>query len=145
MEMLWRVDPFGELDRSFDDGWTRGRTWPVALDAYRRGERLVIHFDLPGVDPESIELTVDKDLLTLRATRKWAEEAGDELVARERPQGTFERQVSLGDNLDTERLEARYDRGVLTVMVPVREQARARKVPVAILPNATSGPAPPSR
>src|SRR5215204_5930350 len=99
------------------------------MDAYRDGDSFVVHFDLPGVDPDSIDLSVDRDELTVRAERRWGFE-GRELVARERPQGTFSRTLFLGESLDADRIEADYDRGVLTLRIPVTEEAKARKIQV---------------
>jgi HSP20 family protein len=101
------------------------------MDAYRRGEKFVVHLDLPGVDPDAIELTVDQNTLTVTAERTWQSVEGDELVISERAQGTFSRQLLLGDSLDSEGIAARYDQGVLTITIPVAEQSKARKVQVA--------------
>jgi HSP20 family protein len=101
------------------------------MDAYRRGEAFLVHFDLPGVDPSTIDLTVEQNTLTVTAERTWFPAEGDELVITERPQGTFSRQLLLGASLDTERITARYDQGVLTISIPVAEQSKARKVQVA--------------
>jgi HSP20 family protein len=100
------------------------------MDAYRRGDVFVVHFDLPGVDPNTIDLTTEKNTLTVSAERTWQPAEGDELVITERPQGTFSRQMLLGDSLDTERITARYDQGVLTITIPVAEQSKPRKVQV---------------
>lgn len=100
------------------------------MDAYRHGESFVVHFDLPGVDASSIDLTVEKNVLTVSAQRQWQPAEGDQVLASERPQGSFTRQLFLGESLDAERIEASYDNGVLTVTVPVAEQARPRKVEI---------------
>ena len=129
--MLMRFDPFREIDRMFDtvanpNGW-RGSV--LAMDAYRDDDSFVVHLDLPGVDPDSIDLTVEKNQLTVSAERRW--DYGDlELVARERPRGTFTRQLFLGDSLDADRIDADYEHGVLTLRIPVTEQARPRKIHV---------------
>lgn len=136
--MLARTDPLRDLDRLFEELRGRGSTRFIPLDAYRRGDVLFVHFDLPGVDPASIEVTMEDDVLTVKAQRVWEEEPGDELVACERPQGTFERQISLSDDLDRERLGAHYDRGVLTVRLPVREVARSHRIPVVTVADAPS-------
>lgn len=130
--MLLRFDPFGELDRLFEDVRHRRSSRPMPMDAYRRGDAFVVHFDLPGVDADSIDLTVDNDVLTIKATRTWAEEEGDEVVAQERPQGAFERRVYLSEALDREHVEARYENGVLTVRMPLVEAVKPRHVPVAV-------------
>ncbi len=128
--MLMRFDPFRELDRLTSQ--TFGRQWPTALpmDAYRHGDRFHVHFDLPGVDASTIEMTVEKNVLTVRAERSWKRDEGAEVLIAERPQGTFTRQLFLGESLDAERIEATYDNGVLTVTIPVAEAAKPRKVQV---------------
>ena len=102
----------------------------MAMDAYRDGDRVVVHLDLPGVDPDSIELTVEKNVLTVTAERTWEPSEGQDVIVSERRQGRFTRQLFLGDSLDADRVEASYDRGVLTLTVPVTEQAKPRRVQV---------------
>jgi HSP20 family protein len=134
--MLMRTDPFRELDRLTQQvfGGQQG-TWsrPAAMpmEAYRQGEEFVVHFDLPGVDPESIDLNVERNTLTVKAERRPEIEAGVETVVAERPYGVFSRQLFLGEALDTNRIEAHYDAGVLTLHVPVAEQAKPRKIEVS--------------
>jgi HSP20 family protein len=136
--MLMRSDPFRELDRLTQQVMgTRTRPALMPMDAYREGDRLVVHFDLPGVDAASIDLTVEKNMLTVTAERSWAATNDQQVIVSERPQGTFRRQLFLGENLDTDRVEARYDSGVLTVTIPVAEQAKPRKVEI----SSTSGDA----
>ena len=125
-----RFDPFRELDRLAQQTVNGGRLPVMAMDAYRHGDAFVVHFDLPGVDASSIDLTVEKNVLTVSAERRWQPTEGDEVVVSERPQGSFSRQLFLGEGLNPERIEARYDNGVLTVTVPVAEQAKPRKVEV---------------
>ena len=125
--MLMRFDPFAELDRLSRES---RRPAVMPMDAYRSGERFVVRFDLPGVDPASIDLTVEKNVLTVHAERAWAPAEGEEVVVAERPQGTFTRQLFLGETLDSEHIDAHYDHGVLTLTVPVAERARPRKVEV---------------
>ena len=128
--MLMRFDPFRELDRLARSGLVDGNRSPVVpIDAYRHGDRLVVHFDLPGIDPDRIDLTVQKNVLKVTAERSWSREGQDVLVS-ERPQGTFSRQLFLGDALDADHIEASYAQGVLTVSVPVAEQAKPRKVEI---------------
>lgn len=127
--MLMRFDPFRELDR-VTQSWAGNRAPVMPIDAYRRGDRFLVHFDVPGIDPESLELTVEKNVLTVRAERRWQQEEGDQVLVSERPQGAFSRQLFLGEGLDPDHIEARYDNGVLTVTVPVAEQAKPRKVAV---------------
>ncbi len=129
--MLMRFDPFRELDRLSQQAFgTQGRPAVMAMDAYRQGEQFVVHFDLPGVDTSSIDLTVEKNVLTVTAERAWPREEGQDVIVSERAQGKFSRQLFLGEGLDSERIEASYDNGVLTVTVPVAEQAKPRKVEI---------------
>jgi HSP20 family protein len=137
--MLMRFDPFREiayreLDRMSqglsNQGGAQQRSMPI--DAYRDGDRFVINLDLPGVDPASIDITAEKNVLTVRAERNWQPADGQEVVVTERPQGVFTRQFFLGESLDLERISASYDHGVLTLVVPVAEQAKPRKVEVAV-------------
>lgn len=130
--MLMRFDPFRELDRLTQQAWpaNQARTAVMPIDAYRRGDRFLVHFDLPGIDPSSVELTIEKNVLQVRAERAWRREEADEIVVSERPQGTFTRQLFLGEGLDPERIAAEYDQGVLTVTIPVAEQAKPRKVEI---------------
>jgi HSP20 family protein len=127
--MLMRFDPFAELDRLTRENFGN-RPAVMPMDAYRHGEHFVVRFDLPGADPETIDLTVEKNVLTVRAERSWAPEPGDEVVVAERPQGTFTRQLFLGETLDADHIEARYDHGVLNLTIPVAEKAKPRKVAV---------------
>ena len=120
--------------RDFDRLTTRvfaTRDSGARLDAYRDGDSFVIDIDLPGVDPASIDVTVDRKVLIVRAERKRTEKEGVEFAVTERPMGTFSRQVFLSDTLDTDQLEARYDNGVLTLTIPVTEKAQPRKFAVA--------------
>ena len=130
--MLMRFDPFRELDRLTQQSWSgqQARTAAMPIDAYRRGDQFLVHFDLPGVDPASIELTVEKNVLTVGAERSWARKEGDEIVVAERPQGRFTRQLFLGEGLDPDRVAADYTQGVLTLTIPVAEQAKPRRVEV---------------
>ena len=130
--MLLRWDPFREFDRLAEQGF--GAPGQVArfipIDAYRRGDQFFVHLDVPGVDPASIELTVEKNVLTVKAERTWERQEGDEILIAERPRGSFSRQLFLGDTLDADRVEAGYDQGVLTVTVPLAEKAKARRIEV---------------
>ena len=127
-----RFDPFRDFDRLAAEQMAglRGAPRSVSMDAYRRADQFLIHLDLPGVDPDAIELTVEQNVLTIRAERRFESEEGDELVISERPQGTFTRQLLLGESLDTDRLEADYDQGVLTLRIPVAEAAKPRRVEI---------------
>jgi HSP20 family protein len=132
--MLMRFDPFRDLDRLTQQLWNSGNGGtglrPMPMDAYRRGDRFVVHFDLPGVAPDEIELTVEKNVLTVSAERRWERQEHDEAVASERPQGTFTRQLFLGETLDADHIEANYENGVLTLSVPVAEAAKPRRVEI---------------
>jgi HSP20 family protein len=127
--MLFRFDPFRELDRMTPPS-PAPRPAPMPLDAFRRGSDVVINFDLPGIDPESVDVTVDKNVLKVTAERSWTPREGDEVVVAERPQGRFSRQLFLGDSLAADRVAARFDLGVLTVTIPVAESAKPRKVEI---------------
>jgi HSP20 family protein len=128
-----RFDPFRDFDRVAEQAFSaglRGAPRSVPIDAYRRGDQFFIHVDLPGVDPDAIELTVEKNVLTIRTERRFDTEEGDELLISERPQGTSSRQLMLGDSLDSDSLEADYDQGVLTLRIPVAEAAKPRRVEI---------------
>ena len=129
--MLVRFDPLRELDRMAGEFSRPAPPWQMPMDAYRRGDAFVLNLDVPGVDPDTIDVTVEQNTLTVTGERTWPRAEGDEVVVAERPQGTFSRQLLLGDNLDTDRIAARYDRGVLSITLPVAEQSEARKVEIA--------------
>jgi HSP20 family protein len=136
--MLMRTDPFRELDRitqqlvgnSATAGtWSRPSVMP--MDAYRAGDELVVMFDLPGVTPDAIDVDVERNVLTVEAERRPTVHADDvQMQISERPLGVFERQLFLGDNLDTDNIHAEYESGVLSLRIPVAEQAKPRKVEV---------------
>ena len=126
--MVLRTDYDRLTTRVFDSAT---RTGGARLDAYREGDSFFIDIDLPGVDPASIDITVDRKVLSVRAERKRAEREGVTYVVAERPMGPVSRQVFLSDTLDTDRLDARYDNGVLTLSIPVTEKAKPRKFEVA--------------
>jgi HSP20 family protein len=129
--MLMRTDPFRELDRVAQQVFgTQTRPAAMPIDAFRRGEEFVVQFDLPGVDTSSIELIVERNVLTVHAERSRSNGDDVELLIGERPHGTFSRQLFLAETLDTERLSADYSDGVLTLRVPVKEQAKPRRVTV---------------
>ena len=132
--MLMRTDPFRELDRLtqqvFGTAGTSARPAAMPMDAWRDGEQFVVEFDLPGVDADSIDLDVERNVLTVRAERP--PRADDvELIAGERPRGMFSRQLFLGETLDTDRIAASYDAGVLTLRIPVAERAKPRKITIS--------------
>lgn len=129
--MLMRTDPFREIDRLAEQFFgTAARPAMMHLDAYRDGDHFYAAFDLPGVDPDTIDCTVERNVLTVRAERRRLAGEGVELVAAERPMGTFTRRLFLGDTLDTDKLEAGYENGVLTLRIPVAERAKPRRVTI---------------
>ncbi len=132
--MLMRTDPFRELDRLtqqlFGANGTTMRPAVMPMDAYRADEQFVVHFDLPGVDPASIDLDVEHNVLTVKAERTPTYGEDAELQVAERPRGVFSRQLFLGDTLDADRIEAHYDAGVLTLRIPIAEKAKPRKIQI---------------
>ncbi|MBM0231054.1 Hsp20/alpha crystallin family protein [Micromonospora sp. STR1_7] len=129
--MLMRTDPFREIDRLAEQFFgTAASPATMHLDAYRDGDYFYAAFDLPGVDPDTIDCTVERNVLTVRAERRRPAGDGVELVAAERPMGTFTRRLFLGDTLDTDKLEAGYEHGVLTLRIPVAERAKPRRVTI---------------
>lgn len=133
--MLMRTDPFRELDRLTSQVFGTTGTWsrPAAMpmDAYRAGDEFVVSFDLPGLTPDAIELGVERNVLTVKAERRPAHSGEVEMQVAERPLGVFSRQLFLGDTLDTEHIDASYDAGVLTLRIPIAEQAKPRKIAIA--------------
>jgi HSP20 family protein len=129
--MLMRTDPFREFDRLADTLWgTKSRPSSMPMTAYRDDGTFVVHLDLPGVDPDGIEVTVERNVLTVHAERQAPNGDGAERLIDERPYGVFDRQLILGDTLDLDHLAAAYDAGVLTITVPVSENAQPRKVEI---------------
>ncbi|MFC8194405.1 Hsp20/alpha crystallin family protein [Streptomyces sp. NPDC060006] len=133
--MLMRTDPFRELDRLTQQLLNTAGTWsrPTAMpmDAYREGEEYVIALDLPGVSRDAIDIDVERNMLTVKAERRPVTKAEDvQVELSERPLGVFSRQLVLADALDTERIEADYDAGVLTLRIPIAERAKPRKVTI---------------
>ena len=129
--LLRTTDPFRDLDRLTQQIFgTTNRPAVMPMDAWREGDRFVIEFDLPGIARESIDLDVERNVLTVRAERV-ARNGDWEMLASERPRGVFSRQLVLGDNLDLEHIEAAYDGGVLRLTVPVAEKAKPRKIEVS--------------
>ena len=134
--MLMRTDPFREFDRlaqqvlgSGQGTWSRPTAMP--MDAYRRGEEFVVEFDLPGVDPDAIELSVERNVLTVRAERRPTNRDDSvEMQVSERTLGVFSRQLFLGDSLDTDHIAAAYESGVLTLTIPVAERAKPRSITI---------------
>ena len=129
--MLMRTDPFRDIDRLFDQFvGTTSRPAVMHVDAERDGDSFYVYVDLPGVDPDSIDVTVEHNVLEVKAQRQRQAKDGVEMVISERPMGVFSRQLFLGATLDTDKLEATYDNGVLTLRIPVSEQAKPRKISI---------------
>lgn len=131
--MLMRTDPFGDLDRIAQQlvgAGTTSRPAVMPMDAWREGDTFVVAFDLPGVSLETLDIDVERNVLTVRAERG-APNGDWELLAAERPTGLFSRQLVLGDNLDLERIQADYTDGVLRLHIPVAEKAKPRKVEIS--------------
>jgi HSP20 family protein len=128
--MLIPFEPFRDFDRFREEMLSERRGRQIPVDAYRRGDEFKVHLDLPGVDSRFIELTVEQDLLTVRATRAWVRADSDQIQVAERPHGEFTRQLYLGESLDRDHITAHYENGVLTLTIPVAEQAKPRKVDI---------------
>jgi HSP20 family protein len=127
-----RTDPFRELDRMAQQVFgTNARPAAIPIDAYRKGDEFVVQFDMPGVAADAFDLTVERNVLTVHVRRERGSENDVELLIGERPYGTFTRQLFLGESLDAEQLTAEYRDGVLTLRLPVREQAKPRRVEVS--------------
>ena len=133
--MLIQNSPFRELDSLFNQAFTgdtrRVAGRPMPMDAYRRGDNVWVHLDLPGVTSDSVDISVERNVLTVTAERSYQRQEGDRVYFDERPEGTFRRQVSLGDGLDAEGIEADYTDGELTLRIPVVPQAQPRKINVS--------------
>ena len=130
--MLMRFDPFRDLDR-FTQGLLGSdgrRMVALPVDAYRSGDEFVLELEIPGVDPSSVDLTVEKNVLTVKVDRNHAWPDGAEVFVSERPEGSITRQFFLGDTLDPSEIKAHCDNGVLRVTIPTAEQAKARKVEI---------------
>lgn len=130
--MLMRTDPFRELDRLAQQVLgTAARPAAMPMDAWQDGEEFVVALDLPGVAVDSVDIDVERNVLTVKAERKDPAGENTELIAAERPRGIFSRQLILGDALDTDAVKASYDAGVLTLRIPVAEKAKPRRIEIA--------------
>ena len=128
--MLMRSDPFRDLDRFTQQVMgTAARPTVMPMDAWREGEEFVVEFDLPGIAEDSLDLDVERNVVTVRAERPDVD-PGREMLAAERPRGVFSRQLVLAENLDTEKIVASYDSGILRLRIPVAEKAKPRKIPI---------------
>jgi HSP20 family protein len=124
-------DPFREFDQLAQQllsGGRAPRSFP--MDAYRRGDDFFVHLDLPGVDHESIDVTVEGQSLTITAERRFEHEHEDEIIVKERPQGRFSRELRLSTMVDSGAIEATFEDGVLTLRLPVAAQAKPRRVEI---------------
>jgi HSP20 family protein len=129
--MLMRTDPFRDVDRLAQQVFGAMRPAAMPMNAFRKGDAFLVQLDIPGASQDAIELTVEQNVLTVRAERKGIE-AADELLVSECPAGTFTRQIFLGDTLDSERIEADYTAGVLTLTIPVLESAKPHRVEIKV-------------
>jgi HSP20 family protein len=130
--MLMRTDPFRDLDRLAQQiVGTPSRPAAMPIDAYREGETFVVEFDVPGVTKDSIEVTVEKNVLTVHADRPRATDDSAEMLVAERPRGRFSRQLFLGDTLDTDHIDASCHDGVLSLRIPVAERAKPRRLEIS--------------
>lgn len=128
--MLVRSDPFRDLDRFTQQvSGTAARPAVMPMDAWRDGDQFVVEFDLPGIDEESLDLDIERNVVTVRAERPDFD-SSREMLATERMRGVFSRQLVLGDNLGTDQIDASYDAGVLRLRIPVAEKAKPRKIAV---------------
>ena len=127
--MLLRFDPFRDVNR-MPTPYSRNRP-SMPMDAVRRDDKVVVWRDLPGVDSDSIDLEVERNVVTVTAERGYEAVDGEQVLARERTHGTFSRQLVLGESLDADAVEASYADGVLELQVPVAEKAKPRKVLVS--------------
>jgi HSP20 family protein len=125
---LMRFDPFRELDRLSEQVMSGSAPRTMPMEAWRRKDEFLVHIDLPGIDRDDVELTVERNVVSIRAERRPAREEGDEVIVDERPHGIFTRQLFLGDNLDANKLSADYDRGVLMLAIPVAEESKPRRI-----------------
>jgi HSP20 family protein len=129
--MLMRTDPFRDFDRIAQQLLgTNARPSAMLMDAWRHDDQFLVEFDLPGVDPGSVDLDVERNVLTVTAQRPAVDETS-EFLAAERPRGVFSRQLVLGDNLDLDRIQATYRDGVLRLVIPVAEKAKPRKISIS--------------
>ena len=130
--LLLQNDSFRDINALFDQlaGRSGNGQWPMPMDAYKRGDDLWVHIDLPGVAADSVDIDVERNVLTVTAQRSWQRQDGDQVYLAERHRGSFRRQVHLGEGLDAERIEADYHDGVLTLRIPVAEKARPRKIAI---------------
>ena len=128
--MVMRVDPYREVDRMVQSLVQRDARAVMPVDAYRIDDSYVVQFDLPGIDSEGLEVTVERNVLTVRAQRDIHHEDREQMVVAERFSGSLERSIYLGSDLDPQGVMAEYVDGVLTVKIPVHEAAKPRRIAV---------------
>ncbi len=128
--MLMRTDPFRELDRFAQQVFgTAARPAAMPMDAWRQGDEFIVEFDVPGINGDSLDIDIERNVVTVRAERPTLD-PNQEMLATERPRGVFSRQLVLGDNLDTDRIQASCTEGVLRLRIPVAEKAKPRKIAI---------------
>ncbi len=133
---LMRFDPFRDLDRLNEQIFAGTRSLrAMPMEAFRRGDNVIVALDLPGVDQDDVDVTVERNVVTIRAQRRPLRQEGDDVVVDERPQGEFTRQLFLGENLASSKLSATFDRGVLHLTIPVAEESKPRKIEVSAQPS----------
>ncbi len=141
--MILRFDPFSDLERLIRQlQQPLGRPSIMPMDAFRYNDRLVVSIDLPGIEPDSLDVTVDRDVLTVTAQRFSRPAETEHVIAAERPTGRFQRQIQLSGGLEIDKVEARYDNGVLTVTIPIADAAKPRKVEISAAGRAKAIDAP---
>jgi HSP20 family protein len=128
--MMRFIDPFEDLDRMVERMGGRWRSGTMPMDIFENEGVYTMRFDLPGVDPDHVDLTVEGSMLTVTAERKWEDTEGVTWLFRERPTGSHSRQIRLGERLDPSGIAASYDHGVLSVTIPMREEAKPHKVAI---------------
>ncbi len=129
--MARTYDPFREMDRWFSDVARTPASAAMPMDLFRDGDVFVARIDLPGVDPASIDVDVDDRTLTVRAQRNAETTDEQKWLVRERPAGTFARQLTLGYGVALDKIAAQYADGVLSLRIPVAEEAKPRKISVS--------------
>jgi HSP20 family protein len=127
---MLRFDPFEELNQILSTREARWRGGIMPMDAFEKDGLYTLRFDLPGVDPDHVDLMVENNTLTVTAERKIEDTEGANWLLRERPHGRHSRQMRIGERLDTSNVKASYDQGVLTVTIPIREEAKPHKVAI---------------
>src|SRR6185437_5318366 len=129
--MLIAIEPLGQVDRSTQRRPITGGKRTMPMDAYRDGEQLIMIFDLPGIEPDSMELNVENNVLTIKAHRPRQQIEDSQWVVSERLHGTFSAQLHLSNQLDLDNIRANYDQGVLTISVPVAKETQARRIEIS--------------